>query len=229
VAQANASTRPVRDLPASGSINYDLLIGEDKANVGLTTQTWAFDQDKYRLTSFSKATGITGFFFTHQFAYVSEGRADAAGLHPEQFSVRRGRNGARQFAARFDWTGGELTLGPIDALRKMALPAGTLDLISFIYQLARADLVPGQIKLNVTNGTRIDAVALDIGTEEPIELPDGVVQAVPVRQVKIPGQESMEIWFAPARGYLPVRIRFLDRRGAPSVELVANKIAIDVR
>jgi len=229
VAPTNAQARPVRDLPAHGSIRYELFIGADRISIGRTMQTWVFEDTTYRLTSFSETTGLIGFFRPYQLGYVSEGRLDAAGLLPESFTVRRGRTGARQFAARFDWAGREITLGPVDAPRKTPLPAGTLDTISFIYQLARAELTPGQIRLNITNGSKIDMYTLEVGDEEPLELPVGAMRTIPVRQVRIPGQESLEIWFAPDRGFLPVRIRTLDREGKMSGELVANEIAIDGR
>ena len=54
--------------------------------------------------------------------------------------------------------------------------------------------------------------------------------ALPVRQLRKPGQESIELWLAPERRYLPVRIRFLDRNGEISGEQLAADIAfVDAR
>jgi hypothetical protein len=55
------------------------------------------------------------------------------------------------------------------------------------------------------------------------------MRTIPVRQVRIPGRESIEIWLAPERQYLPVRIRFLDRNSEMSGEQVAADIATDAR
>lgn len=228
-APAHARIPPVRDLPRNGAIQYQVFLGADKLNIGRTVQTWTMDQAAYRLTSVSETTGLAGFLRPYQLAYVSEGRVDASGLRPDSFSVRRGRNGARQLSARFDWASDEITLGPIHAQRKAALPAGTLDVIALMYQLARADLTPGQLRLSITNGNKLDTYTLEVGAEETLELPLGTVRAVPVRQVRRPGEESMEIWFAPDRGFLPVRIRFLDREGRMSGEQLAAEISLDAR
>jgi hypothetical protein len=215
---------PVRDLPQSGSQSYDVYLGPGRLYIGRTLQTWTISDHTYRLSSSSETTGLAAFFRPYQLDYVSEGRVDASGFHPESFSVRRGRNGARQYAARFDWNAGELTLGPVSAPRKVALPGGTLDVLAFIYQLARAQLVPGRIQVNVTTGNRLEAHTLEIGVEEEIEVPTGTIRVLPVRQLRKPGQESMELWLAPERQYLPVRIRFLDRNGDISGEQLAADI-----
>jgi hypothetical protein len=226
---APANAEAESDVPVTGTISYTAYLGSDGLNIGRTVQTWQFSKDSYRLTSFSETTGLIGLFRPYQLSYVSEGRVDASGLRPESFSVRRGRGGERQYSARFDWTAKQLTVGPENARRTIALPNGTLDLLSFIYQLARTPLKPGRVELNITNGNKLDRYALDIGNEETIDLPLGAMRTVPIRQVRSPGQESIEIWLAPERRYLPVRIRFFDREGKMSGEQVASEIASDVR
>jgi len=227
--EPTAATEPVRDLPQSGSISYVLFLGEQRLSIGRTVQTWEIGTQTYRLSSNSETTGLAGFLRPYQLGYVSEGRVDASGLRPESFSVRRGSDGAPRYAVRFDWAAQELTLGPISAPRKVALPLGTLDLLSFIFQLARAPLAPGRLQLNITTGNKLENYTLIVGAEENIEVPLGTMRTVPVRQVRSPGQESIEIWLAPERQYLPVRIRFLDRNGEMSGEQVAADIATDAR
>jgi hypothetical protein len=224
-----AATEPVRALPQSGSISYVLLLGENRFSIGHTVQTWEIGAQTYRLSSSSETTGLAGFLRPYQLGYVSEGRVDTSGLRPESFSVRRGKNGAPRYAVRFDWAAKELTLGPIHAPRKVALPPGTLDLLSFIFQLARAPLAPGRLQLNITTGNKVENYTLIAGAEEDIEVPLGTMRSIPVRQVRIPGEESIEIWLSPERQYLPVRIRFLDRNGEMSGEQVAADIATDAR
>jgi hypothetical protein len=207
-----------------------VFIGASRLHIGRTLQTWSISDQTYRLSSSSETTGLAGFLRPYQLDYVSEGRLDASvGFQPESFSVRRGRNGARQYAARFDWDARELTLGPVTAPRKVALPAGTLDVLSLIYQLVRAELAPGRFQINITTGSRLEAYTLEVGAEEAIEVPTGTIRALPVRQLRRPGQESIEIWLAPERNYMPVRIRFLDRNGELSGEQLAADIAFDGR
>ena len=219
--------QPVRDLPRSGSQSYEVFMGRSRLHVGKTLQTWSINDESYRISSSSETTGLASLFRPYQLDYVAEGRIDAAGFHPESFSVRRGRNGARQYAVRFDWSAKEMTLGPISAPRTVALPEGTYDVLSFIYQLSRAQLAPGRLQLNITTGNRLETYTLEVGREEDIEVPAGTIRAFPVRQLRRPGQESMEIWLAPERQLLPVRIRFFDRDGEMSGEQLAADIAFD--
>jgi hypothetical protein len=76
----------------------------------------------------------------------------------------------------------------------------------------------------ITAGHKLDTYVLDIGAEEPIELPIGTVRTVPIRQVSAPGEEHMELWLAADPPRLPVRIRFFDRGGNLTVEQIATRI-----
>jgi hypothetical protein len=82
-----------------------------------------------------------------------------------------------------------------------------------MYQLGLAPLTPGRIELPITNGWKLERYELEIGSEELLETPFGAVRAVPVKQVRRAGQETIELWLAPAYRWLPVRIRFFQPRG----------------
>jgi hypothetical protein len=47
-----------------------------------------------------------------------------------------------------------------------------------------------------------------------------------VKQVPLPGDESIELWLAVEYRYLPVKLRFFDREGNPTGEQVVNEIRI---
>ncbi|RPI41115.1 MAG: DUF3108 domain-containing protein, partial [Betaproteobacteria bacterium] len=53
------------------------------------------------------------------------------------------------------------------------------------------------------------------------------VRAIPVRQVHVAGEASVQVWLAADQPHLPVRIRFLDRNGKMTAEQVASKIEFD--
>lgn len=212
-------------LPASGEITYELFFGTDKFSVGRSVQTWSIDESTYRLTSLSETTGLARLIKPYQYAYVSEGRVEAGDLRPESFSVRRGREGERQATARFDWARRELTLGPIATPRTVPLQNGTHDLLSFIYQLARKPIAPGRMEFVLTTGTKVETFVLEVGADEQLDLPLGLVRAIPVKQIGAPGEERMELWLAYEAPRLPLRIRFFDRAGKMTIEQLANKIS----
>lgn len=209
-------------LPARGMITFDVLYGG--SIIGRAEQRWHIEGTTYRLSSLSETTGLLGVFLPYQFAYVSEGTVGPEGFRPRKFTSRRGRGGTRQAIAEFDWATGEIAVGPLGASRTLALPGGTQDLLSFIFQLGREPLAPGQRMMVITPGHKLDTYILDIGAEEPIELPIGAVRSIPIRQVRAPGEERMELWLAADPPRLPLRIRFFDRGGNLTVEQIATRI-----
>jgi hypothetical protein len=211
----------------SGSIRYEVYYGSDRFSVGRSVQTWSIEENSYRLTSFSETTGLVGLFKPYQYGYVAEGRVEPDGLRPESFSVSRGREGERQAGARFDWQNRRLTYGKRGSQHSAPLDGRSYDFLTLFYQLARMPLDPGRLNFSVTTGTKYNRYTLEVGTEEPLELPMGSLRAIPIKQVRIPGEESMEVWLAPEIGYLPVLIRFFDRDGKLSAEQVATQIATD--
>ena len=149
------------------------------------------------------------------------------GLRPEKFASRRIRSGQTdEAAAQFDWNNNSITLGSGAAQRSTALPAGSQDILSFMYQLALAPPPPGRVQIAITNGSRFENYALDVLAEEMLDTPMGAIRALPVKQVRREGGESMEVWLAADYRYLPVRIRFIGRDGVPVGEQVVTEINI---
>lgn len=230
---AVAETTPVavpmpplaRRLPRKGEISYVLFLGTDKFAVGLTTQSWELTGDRYRLASVSETTGLAAIFSRQRLAYESRGQLTATGLRPEHFTTERVRGGnSEKAAADFNWNTALAAVG--NPPRSVALPADAQDIVSFMYQLGLAPLTPGRIELPITNGWKLERYLLEIGIEEMLETPFGSLRAVPVKQLRREGQETIELWLAPAYRWLPVRIRFFDREGKPSGEQLVSEIRV---
>ena len=214
-----------RRLPRRGEITYELYLGTDKFSVGRTQQAWELDDDNYRLSSVSETTGLVGLFSRQRLAYESRGRLTARGLRPEHFTTQRVRSGrSEDAAADLDWSAMTAMIG--NPQRGVALPTDAQDVVSFMYQLGLLPLAPGRIELPITNGWKLERYELDIGGEEALQTPFGTLRTVPVRQVRRPGQESIELWLAAEYRWLPVRIRFFDREGEPSGEQLVSDIRV---
>jgi hypothetical protein len=214
-----------RRLPHKGEIAYALYLGNDRFNVGRTLQTWEISGDRYRLASISETTGLAAVFSRQRMAYESQGKLTPAGLRPDHFTTERVRSGkSEKAAAEFNWSGGSAAIG--NPPRTMALPADAQDIVSFMYQLGLAPLTPGRIELPITNGWKLERYELEIGIEEMLDTPFGALRAVPVKQVRRAGQETIELWLAPAYRWLPVRIRFFNREGEPSGEQLVTEIRV---
>lgn len=226
-AAAATAPAPVRSLPRKGRITYALYFGADKFSVGKATQWWDVEGDAYTLASDAETTGVVDVFRPQRLRYLSQGKLSAQGLQPEKFLTSRTRRGQTEVAhARFDWSAGSLTFGNPRNTRSVALPAGSQDLMSFIFQMSLVPPQPGRFRVPVTNGSRFETYDVEVFSEEDIETPLGTLKAIPVKQMRRAGAETIEIWLAAEYRYLPVKIRFLDREGAPSGEQIVNEIRI---
>jgi len=227
VAETPLPPEPMPVATSSGTITYDLFYRGSGGSLGRSIQTWQIDRTSYRLTSVSEPTGLAAVFLSHRYAYTSEGKIGPDGLQPERFTAQGGRGGARRAAATFDYAKQEITYGAIGSAHTQALPVGTQDLLSFVYQIAlAADLTPGKRQMVITSGSKIDTYALDIGQEEAIDLPVGPMRAIPVRRIAASGEEGVQFWLSSAPPRLPVRIRFFDREGKMTFEQVASRIEL---
>ena len=65
--------------------------------------------------------------------------------------------------------------------------------------------------MTVATAGRIGRSRFEWVGEETVDLPGGAVAALHWRNRS--GSESTEVWLAPARGGLPVKIRHTDRKG----------------
>lgn len=232
VATAPASTpepeaRQLPAFPRKGRITFNLVYGRDQFPVGRTVQQWEVDGTRYQLASRSETSGIVDLFRSQHRTYLSRGTLTEDGLRPETFLVSRDRGrGAEEARAQFDWERGTVVLGPAASQRAQALPRGSQDLASFMYQLALNPPPPGRLRLPVTNGTRLEIYELEVLAEEKIETPLGVLRTLPIRQVRAPGTEGIDLWLATEYRHLPVRIRFYDREGRMAGEQIVSEIRL---
>lgn len=222
-----AETPPLPSFPRKGRITYLLTMGPDQTPVGRTVQTWEFDGTQYTLGSQSESTGLIEMFRPHRYYYLSKGTVSDQGLRPERFlaSVKRGSRSEESLAV-FNWDQGQVRLGRMPQQTTVALPAGSQDIISFMYQLALLPPAPGRITMPFTRGRQLESTSFDVLPEETIDTPLGRLRAVPVIQTRETGRESLAVWLATEYRNLPIRIRFFNREGELSGEQLVNAIQV---
>ena len=227
VTMAAPEPEPIRSLPRRGRIAYNLYFGMEKFNVGRTVQTWEVSGTRYRLDSISETTGVVDLLRSERRTYASRGSITAGGLKPEEFRTERVRRGQSESAkANFGWGDGRLTFGDAGVVRNEPMPQGSQDIVSFMYQVGLNPPPPGRLKLAITNGSKFEEYELEVLPEEFIETPIGRLRALPLKQVRRPDAESIQIWLAAEYRYLPVKIRFMDKQGQPSGEQVVSEISV---
>jgi hypothetical protein len=214
-------------LPKRAELIYTLRLGSDNFSVGRAVFTWEADHGSYRLVSASETTGIVDLFRPQRLTYVSEGRLTEDGLRPENFAMSRMRRGQTDAAgAHLDWAARRLTYGRPAHQRTVDLPSASQDIVSFVFQFALRPPAPGRVRLPITNGTRFETYELEVLAEERIETPMGLLDALPLRQLRKEGAEGIEVWLAVDYRYLPVKVRFLDRDGIAVGEQIISEIRV---
>ena len=196
---------PPIGLPASVRLKYNMG-GESKGLVYHARAEMLWQQDGAR---YSGSMEVSAFLIGSR-VQTSEGAIGAAGLEPDRFAdkARRGEQ-----AAHFDRIGKRIVFSANTP--EAPLPPGTQDRLSVFLQLA-SQLAgdPGRYP----EGTSISiptAGARDLGDwtfvvmpPETLQLPIGTQPAVKLeREPRKDHDTRVEVWFAPALAYLPVRIR----------------------
>ncbi len=146
---------------------------------------------------------------------TSRGAVRSTGLAPERFADKL-RN---EVAAHFNHTAGKVTFSANTP--DVALLNGAQDRLSVLVQLgaqiaAAPDRYPEGTTVSFqTIGPRDAAIWLfTVQAPETVTLPGGELQAL--KLVSNPRQDydqKVELWLAPALGYLPARIRITERNG----------------
>ena len=206
-ASAPPPARGARRLPERIALRYSVQSGEDGLSIGQAVYSGQMRDGRYALVSTTEATGITAVFVSGKIVQRSEGRVTSEGLRPEVFTSAKGEGKVK--TARFDWARGQLLL-PVGGVE---LPPQAQDLVSFPFHLAMSvEEADPAWTLSVTNGKSLRDYRFQVIGRESLALVGGRVEAVHLRGMR-DGDARFDVWLAPAREWLPVRIRTLDENG----------------
>jgi hypothetical protein len=201
------SLRGARKLPERISLRYSVQSGEDGLTIGQAIYSGQIREGRYVLLSTTEATGITAVFISGKIVQRSEGRVTPEGLRPDVFTSAKGERKVK--TARFDWAHGQLLL-PAGGVE---LPPNAQDIASFPFHLAMlAEDADPAWTLSVTNGKNLRDYRFQVIGRETLTLSGGRIEALHLQGVR-GGDARLDVWLAPTRDWLPVRIRTLDEHG----------------
>lgn len=198
-----------RSLPAQLRLVYDVWAGKDGFKLGQAVYTLRAGGGRYHLESVAEAEGVATLFMSGRIVQTSEGRIGSHGLVPEQFVHTKKEK--PKGSARFDWGHGQITL----SRGTEPLPMGTQDVLSFPFQLAltvtdEAEPWP----MSVTNGRYLKHYRFQVLGRERLRMDRGAVEVLHVRGSRA-ADDTLDVWLAPDRNWLPLRIRMDDDKGVP--------------
>ncbi len=199
--------------PRQGRIRFAVMRGEGEQGmqIGQSTHTWQHDGATYTLQSVTETTGLVALFRSVRIVQSSEGALTAEGLVPQVFSVERNGKPAEQ--ARFDWNGRKIVLQSRKGdVREVPLAAGAQDILSQIYQIGLAGAA-ARLELMIATGKNYGRYAYEAVADEKIATRFGELRTWHMKTPALQGEQAMELWLASDLRNLPVRIRFIDRKG----------------
>lgn len=217
VAESPVPTLPVSEMLSAathGSISFRVMLGRQGLVVGRMVHSWRREGGHYVLESVTETTGLAAFFRHVRLVQQSSGAMTASGLVPDEFRVTQDEGGGdvSRYGSRFDWQALRVLLEKEGERRELPLDAGAQDILSFIYQLALHPPVSRSV-LRISTGKAYNRYELDYRGDERLPSPVGEVMARHYATVGPADEASTEIWLAPDLGFLPVKVRFIDRKG----------------
>ena len=196
-----------REFPERLNMRYAVRAGDDGFQLGKAYYTWRRWDGRYRLVSSAEASGLASLFVSGKLVQQSEGLLGRQGLRPDAYWLER--NGQRKDTVRFDWSAQRLRQGGDEA----ELPAGSQDLLSFPFQLALTlDEAAPDARMWVSNGRKLREYVFRKQGNERLRLGKAEVDTLHLRGESA-GEERLDVWLAPSRQWLPLRIRTLDSKG----------------
>lgn len=198
-----------------GMIRYRVERGDQGLIVGEARHRWEIAEGRYRLDAVTETTGLIAFLKPLRIELESRGWITAQGFEPEIFITRRnGRETGEKVT--FDRESKQLGIGDLP-LRPLV--PGTQDLLSFHYQLAFLAEAATPTPLPIASGRKFEYYRFEVLGDEEIETPAGHFQTLHLR---VPGNNTTELWLARACGMLPVKIRHVDRRGDSFLQIATE-------
>ncbi|QSN61467.1 DUF3108 domain-containing protein [Caballeronia sp. M1242] len=225
-ATATAASTPTASgdkfsVPQTGDLRYDTLVNGVMNQTG--TIRWTNDGQHYEMVVSIPLP------FVGPYVYSSKGHIDAFGIAPEQYSEKRGRRAADVAVFNRETKQIVYTRTP----NSQPLADGAQDRFSVVMQLT--SLVRGAPDVYKPGVTRQFSVADNDSSEiwpmetvgdETVQTRDGFVTAR--HFTRLPRREGdrrkLDIWLAPALGWLPARILQTEPNGMQIEMLWAGKL-----
>jgi hypothetical protein len=204
---------PLAMLPARGRLEYAISTGSPAMPVGRATYAWTVVDGRYRLELEARTTGLVGWLRPAAARQWSEGELDERGLRPARFHLERG-DGRPPEGAVFDWPRQRLAFGRAGETREAPLAEGTQDALSLMLHLAFAPPADARRALWLATGRSLHRQSYAASGALALETPAGSFRTVHLRRESATeDDDGYDLWLAEDRPWLPVRIRWTDRRG----------------
>lgn len=207
---------------APSRVVAEYAVSKAGITIGRVIETYERTGDRYTIQSVTKSEGVLKVFVDDSLVVHSEGRFGAGGLQPLLFEQKRLRDNRRDLRATFDWAKGVMHSEYKGEAREVALPRGTQDRLSVMYQFMNLDARRDTVEMHMSNGRRVELYTYRKTGEVRIATPAGEFDTMHFeRVIDGEGQSRAQVWLAKDRFNIPVRIVFDDASGRLDQTIVA--------
>lgn len=226
---ADVAEEEKRELPQFTYVDteFEVLRGANGSKIGVSHIRYrALEAGRYELTSTTEAKGLAALVVSGKLLQQSTGTITEQGLRPDDFSYQYGSSDRKKQHSHFDWAQHTVTLETAKGVQTVALPEGTQDLLSVMYQFV---FVPPleQMSLSISNGRKLTAFNYEFEGEEVLNTAFGLVKTLHIAKNSQTGSEKTELWLAVDYLYLPVKMRKTEEDGSV-IEQMAVRISTDL-
>jgi len=203
------------------SASYDIYKGSMK--VGRIEENFVRDNNRYTLTSNTKAVGWLAIFAPGEIAISSSGLVNEHGLKPLRYSDLREHSDSKNRHAKLDWNIKQIDLIHSGQRTTVALPEGTQDRLSAMYQFMFLSLKSGTtLRFPMTNGHKLDNYHYTISPGEKLSTPAGQFDTLYLDSKAKNGENRTEIWLATQQYNLPCKMTITESNGDQLTQILST-------
>lgn len=206
--------------PSSVQVTYDIYKGSIK--IGVIEETYTQDRDRYTLVSTTTPVGILALFKPEKVFVRSNGLVSKQGLKPLHFDHRREQDTSKDSSAEFDWEKGELAQVHQGQRDVVALPEGTQDRLSAMYQFMFLPASAKTVDFPMTNGIRLNNYHYAVSRGPKLDTPAGKLATLYLDDQAKAGERHNEIWLATQRYNLPCKMVITESNGDQLTQVLSK-------
>jgi hypothetical protein len=190
--------------------------------IGLIEDNYSRNKDHYTLSSTTTPLGLLAAFKPGKLFVTSSGLVDKLGLRPQRFESKREGKPDKDLNVEFNWSEQKLTLKHLEERTKLALPDGTQDRLSAMYQFMFVPLEGvNSLDFAMTNGSKLDNYHYAIGAHEKLDTPAGQFDSIYLDNQGKAGENRTEIWLC-SEQQLPCKMIITEANGDQYTQILSE-------
>ena len=181
--------------------------------IGTVEERFTRDGDAYKIVSETHTAGALKWLLNDQVTLSSEGKIGSKGLEPSRYELKRQNDPTKNVSATFEHGKNQILSYHHNKTESFALPLGTLDRISAMYQFVFVAPLTPEVTFWMSQGKEAEQYHYRKQGEPVIKIGNNTYSTVHYARETKKGRAQAQLWLAKNQHYMPVRIIFEDSNG----------------